>query len=73
MDRFGAHTKAADNNQAALRRAALVQVALAQPPRQPATLADEVRLAARSWVSRHQLETCSAARGRNTRLDVIQD
>lgn len=42
MDQFGAHTKAADNNQAALRRAAVVQAALTQPPQQPATLVDEV-------------------------------
>lgn len=42
VDQFGAHTRAADNNQAALRRAAVVQAALQQPPRRPATLVDEV-------------------------------
>ena len=42
MEQFGAHTKAAGNNRAALRRAAAARAALTQPPRQPAPLVHEV-------------------------------
>lgn len=65
MEQFGAHTKAAGNNRAALARAAAVRAALTQPPRQPAPLVHEVprprpRLPARRQCTAHP-QSCTAA------------